>query len=149
MDDHDPSLRFIAQLNIARARFEFDDPRMSGFLALVDHVNTAAEQAAGFVWRLRDPTGNLNAGRDAREIVNLSVWRSIHDLQAFTWSGIHGKAMRKKDVWFETPSGPYLVLWNVGRDHTPSLEEGYRNLELLRTHGPSVDVFGWDMLRVS
>jgi hypothetical protein len=134
----------IAQLNVARARHDFDDPRMAGFLALVEHVNAAADRAAGFVWRLKDESGGLNAGNEPREIVNLSVWQSIEDLQRFTWSGIHERSIARKAAWFEPCPEPYLVLWHVPCGSLPTLAEGFAKLELLRRVGPSAAAFGWE-----
>jgi heme-degrading monooxygenase HmoA len=130
-------------LNIAQARYDFDDPRMAGFLALVDHVNAAADRFPGFVWRLEDESGSLNAGRSAREIVNLSVWRSVADLRAFTFSGVHKRAIIKREKWFDSLSEPYLVIWPVTLDHRPTREEGFERLERLRRLGPSEHVLGW------
>lgn len=47
----------LAQLNIAQMRFPLDDPRMSGFVEQLADVNAGAEDADGFVWRLKDDDG--------------------------------------------------------------------------------------------
>jgi len=130
-------------MNIAWARFDFDDPRMAGFIAMVDYVNAAADDWPGFVWRLSDGSGKLNRGRDPREIVNLSVWRCIDDLRSFVHGGIHKRAIAKRTAWFVPLPEPYHVMWHVHEGHRPTIEEGFTRLELLRTAGPGTGAFGW------
>jgi len=56
----------------------------AGFMAALDPVNAAAEQAPGFIWRLQTEDGNATAIRafewdaagSAGVIVNMSVWTS-------------------------------------------------------------------------
>lgn len=138
-------VQHLAQMNIARARFDFDDPRMAGFIAMVDYVNTAADEWPGFVWRLSDGSGKLNRGRDPREIVNLSVWRCIDDLHSFVHGGIHKRALVKRAAWFAPLAEPYHVMWHIHAGHRPTVEEGFTRLELLRTAGPGAEAFGWEL----
>ena len=49
--------------NLARMRGTVDSAPMAEFAAALDHVNTIAEQAPGFAWRLSDETGShVNLG---------------------------------------------------------------------------------------
>ena len=43
----------IAQLNIARMLARLDSPVMADFVANLDYINGLAENAEGFVWRLK------------------------------------------------------------------------------------------------
>ena len=43
----------IAQLNIARMLARLDSPVMADFVANLDCINGLAENAEGFVWRLK------------------------------------------------------------------------------------------------
>jgi hypothetical protein len=138
--------QYIAQLNIARSRYPFDDPRMAGFLALIEHVYAAADSASGFIWRLKDESGKMNSVRDPQEIINLSVWRTAEELRAYVVNGIHGRAFRRRQIWFETLSGPYAVFWRIEPDHLPTIEEGLARLELLQRCGVTEEAFGWDQL---
>jgi heme-degrading monooxygenase HmoA len=133
----------IAQLNIARALFDFNDPRMAAFLSLVDHVNAAADRAPGFVWRLQDSSGKLNRGRDAREIVNLSVWQDVKALRDFVFSGVHKRAISKRGSWFMPLPALYSVMWRVPPGHLPTIEEGFGRLEILQRKGSCEAAFDW------
>jgi len=42
----------LAQLNIVKMKYAIDDPRMSGFFDRMDDINSLADAAPGFVWRL-------------------------------------------------------------------------------------------------
>jgi hypothetical protein len=44
---------YIAQMNVASARYPLDDPRIAEFVGLLDEVNALAEGSPGFVWRLK------------------------------------------------------------------------------------------------
>ena len=69
----------LAQFNIARVRYPLDDPRMKEFVDNVARVNALAEQIDGFVWRLKDDSGNamnLTVYDDPRILPNLTVWEN-------------------------------------------------------------------------
>ena len=53
-----PAGMHLAQLNVGRARFATDDPRMGEFMGALDSVNALAERSPGFVWRLQSEAGN-------------------------------------------------------------------------------------------
>src|SRR5437868_7834461 len=77
------AIRHLAQLNIGRLRYPTDDPRVADFMNNLDLVNALAERSEGFVWRLKDDTGNATNIRpygDPQMIVNLSVWESVEAL---------------------------------------------------------------------
>ena len=48
----------LAELNIARLKYDLDDPRVADFVNNLDRVNAVAERSEGFVWRLKDEAGN-------------------------------------------------------------------------------------------
>ena len=56
----------LAELNIARLKYPFDDPRVAEFADNLDLVNGIAERSPGFVWRLQDETGNATDIRGFR-----------------------------------------------------------------------------------
>ena len=49
---------FIAQINIAKLKYPLTDPRVKHFVDNLDRINSLAESAPGFVWRLQDDSGN-------------------------------------------------------------------------------------------
>ena len=75
----------LAQLNIARLLAPLDDPQLHGFVSQLDPVNASADEADGFLWRLKTEDGNATAVRiydDEWLIVNMSVWTSVDALIA-------------------------------------------------------------------
>ena len=86
--------RHLAQLNIGKFRSVRNDPAMSGFFDNLDRINAVAERMPGFVWRLKDDSGNATnipwVG-DPAMAVNLSVWESIEALEKFVWQTAHTK----------------------------------------------------------
>ena len=82
------------QIEVVAAQHVFDldhqvVKRSADFVAALDSVNASADAAPGFVWRLQTEDGNATAIRafewdaagSAGVIVNLSVWRTIEDLE--------------------------------------------------------------------
>lgn len=134
----------IAQLNVANALHGPDDGRMQGFYLQLDEINTLAEAAPGFVWRLKSDSGNatdIQVTDDPLLLVNMSVWKSIDALFEFAYRSDHRRVFAGRRQWFEKPSSPYQVLWWVEAGHEPSVEEALERLDLLRTSGPSAQAF--------
>ena len=139
----------IAQLNIGRFRHPTDDARMTGFMDNLDRINAIAERSEGFVWRLKDDSGNATSIRpfaDPMMAVNLSVWESVESLEKFVWNTVHARIYDGKGAWFETMATPHLVMWSVPAGHVPSLEEAKARLERLVEFGDSDHAFGWSHL---
>jgi len=137
----------LAQLNIGRVRHPVDDPRMADFMNNLALVNGLAERSEGFVWRLKDETGNatnIQAFDDPRIIPNMSVWKSIETLERFVWQTVHKRFYGRKQEWFERMDGPHLVLWWIPQGHRPTIAEAVERLNHLKQHGSSDYAFGWD-----
>ena len=139
----------LAQFNIARARAPLNDPLLADFVAAIERVNAAAEQAPGFVWRLKGEGGAsssyVRAYDDERILITLSVWESVEALRGYTYSAPHLESFRRRAEWFEPaePSGPSLVLWWIPAGHIPTLEEARERLEHLAAKGPSEYAFSF------
>ena len=76
----------LAELNIATSVADLDNPAMAGFMNALDAVNAIAERSPGFVWRLKDESGNaigFKRDGDPREIYNLLVWERAQDLEFY------------------------------------------------------------------
>lgn len=136
----------IAQLNIARALYELDDPRLDDFMNSLDEINALVDASPGFVWRLQDETGNatdVQIPGDERAIVNISVWRDIDSLFDYAYKSAHTSVLRRRGEWFEKHDVPGMVLWWVDAGHVPTLDEGLERLEHLRAHGASKRAFSF------
>ena len=75
----------IAQVNIARAKAPLDSELLQSFVARLDEINALADDAPGFVWRLKSdqgPSSYLRPYDDERLLINMSVWTSIEALKA-------------------------------------------------------------------
>ena len=134
----------LAQLNLARWTIDHESDQAQGFVGRLYEVNALGEQAAGFVWRLKDEAGNAMGFRlfdDPLLIVNLTVWESIDDLKRFAYTGTHQEVFRQRTEWFEKPSEPMTVLWWVSDGHEPDLQEAGDRLRHLRRHGPTDQAF--------
>ena len=134
----------LAHANIARMRAALDDPVMAGFVERLEPLNALADSSPGFVWRLQDEEGDATAIRifeDERILFNLSVWRSIEDLDAYTYKSAHVEAVRARSEWFERMVKPGLVLWWLAAGELPTVEDARWRLELLWNEGPTREAF--------
>ena len=139
----------LAQLNIGRARYPLDDPRMAGFMNALDAINAVAERSPGFVWRMQSQTGNatdIKFTDDPQMISNMSVWESAEALEQFVWMTAHKRIYVRKHEWFEKPAQAIFVMWPIAIGHIPTLAEGLERLGHLRIHGSTEHAYGWDGL---
>lgn len=93
----------LAQLNIALAKYPLDAPEIREFVDNLDLVNGIAEESEGFVWRLKDDSGDATSIKlfeDPNMIVNMSVWESTDALKNFMFRTDHRDFMRRKSEWF-------------------------------------------------
>lgn len=82
----------LAQLNIALAKYPSDAPEIKEFVDNLDLVNGIAEESEGFVWRLKDDSGDATSIKlfeDPNMIVNMSVWESTDALKNFMFRTDH------------------------------------------------------------
>jgi GNAT superfamily N-acetyltransferase len=134
----------VAQLNIAEMVAPLDDPIMRDFVEALDPINAMAETSRGFVWRLKDDTGDATANRvlnDPLLLVNMSVGEDLNTLKDFVYNSGHLDVLRAKRKWFRSPDAAHLVLWWVRPGHIPNVDEGRQRLEMLRRDGPAQAAF--------
>ena len=139
----------LAELNIARLRYPADDARVKPFMDALDLVNGIAERADGFVWQLKDDSGNatdIDAFDDPDVIVNMSVWRDIGSFENFVWKTVHKQFYARRSEWFSIMDKQHFVMWQVKEGHVPSLAEAKERLDELNKHGNSDAAFGWSHL---
>jgi hypothetical protein len=137
----------LAQVNIGRVLGGTNDPRMADFYNNLARVNALAERMPGFVWRLKDDSGDsamaLHWPGDPTMAVNMSVWEDDTALGKFVFQTVHRNIYARKDEFFETPEQLTVAMWWVEDGHIPTLEEAKERLDHLNAHGPSDFAFGW------
>jgi Domain of unknown function (DUF3291) len=134
----------LAQINIARLVAPLDDPRIADFVVQLDSINALAEQARGFVWRLKSDSGNATDVPycdDPFVIVNMSVWESVEALRDFTYMSRHVEVFRDRAKWFEKPDKPHYCLWWIPAGQIPTVAEGRLRLESYRANGATPHSF--------
>lgn len=134
----------LAQINISRLLKPIDSPQLSEFVGNLDKINTLAESSKGFVWRLKDESGNateIKGFDDPMVIVNMSVWEGVDDLKTFAYRTEHVNFIRKRNQWFEKPQAAYMAMWWIRRGEFPSVEDGKARLGHLNQHGETAFAF--------
>lgn len=136
----------LAQVNIGRVLGGPDDPRMADFYSNLARVNALAERMPGFVWRLKNESGESAVGLTwpgDPMAVNLTVWESADDLGRFVFQTVHRNIYARKHEFFEMPKQPTVAMWWIAAGHIPTLDEAKERLDHLITHGPGEFAFGW------
>jgi len=137
----------LAQLNVGKLLHPKGDPRMAGFFDNLDRINAIAERVPGFVWRLKDDSGNATDMRPFAEdpdmLLNMSVWESIEALEKFVWQTAHVTIYRKKPQYFVPDDGVHFVMWWIDAGHIPTPREAKERLDHLALNGPSDFAFDW------
>ena len=136
----------LAQINIARLKQPIDHPDTAEFVANLDRINELAETQDGFVWRLKDDSGNataISAFDDPLIIVNMSVWRDIETLRGFVYKTDHLSFLRRRADWFHKPDGPVTAMWWAPAGTLPTVADGKAALDRLKHEGASAAAFSF------
>ncbi|MDO6425379.1 DUF3291 domain-containing protein [Thalassotalea sp. 1_MG-2023] len=136
----------LAQLNIAKAKYALDAPEIAEFINNLEPINAIAETSNGFVWRLKDDSGDatdIKVMDDPDIIVNMSVWQDIESLKNFMFRTHHIDFLKRKQEWFHRIPEDSYVLWWVPVNHIPTVEEAIERLMHLRKRGDSPYAFSF------
>jgi len=136
----------LAQLNIARPKFPMDSFGMADFVNNIEPINTIAENSPGFIWRLKDDTGNatsIHIFNDPGLIVNMSVWQDIASLKQFMFKTHHIDFLKRKKEWFVPLDCASYVMWWIEEGHIPTVAEAEERLVHLREQGESDYAFSF------
>ncbi|MCU1504899.1 MAG: hypothetical protein JWM12_4253 [Ilumatobacteraceae bacterium] len=133
----------LAQVNIGTLRQPIEHPLIAEFADALDPVNAAGEASPGYIWRLRDESGNATSIRifdDPLKLLNLTVWESIEALRAFAYRGTHRDFLRRRSEWFE-PDGSATAMWWIPAGTVPTAQEAARRVAFLERFGDSPHAF--------
>lgn len=136
----------LAQLNIATALAPLDSPVMQEFVDNLERINLMGECSPGFVWRMKDDTGNATAipvYDDPNIIANLTVWQNPESLKSFLFKTEHAHFLKRKKEWFKPVKEATYVLWWVPQGHIPTMNEGKDKLAYLRAYGETAKAFSF------
>ena len=139
----------LAQVNIFHLIEPLDSDRLADFVAAIDSVNSAAESAPGFIWRLKSEEGNVDSqnafrwdtGDSAGILTNMSVWTSFEALKDFVYSPLHLEVLRKKRNWSVRVAEATTALWWIPADSIPTIQDAESRVIDLRQNGPSASAF--------
>lgn len=133
----------LVQLNIAKMKFSIESVEMSDFVDNLEAINSLADSAPGFIWRLQTEEGDATSidffGSDV--LVNMSIWEDVESLYNFVYKTTHSKIMSRRKEWFHRVEEAYTVLWWSVEAKIPSLDQAKSKLELLKSQGPTAEAF--------
>lgn len=138
--------KHLAQYNIIRLKDELNSPIIKEFKDFLAPVNLLAEQSSGFIWRLKDESGESATDmetpyEDKLIFVNMSVWENYESLNEYTYKTVHSYFLKSRKKWSNEIEGHKSVMWYIERGHTPTISEAKEKLELLNQNGSSSKAF--------
>lgn len=148
----------LYQYNEAVMREPYESKLWDKWRQLLPIVHYQAETTEGYLGRYHGENDVLGyiAPRWPEEPLtmgNLSAWRSIRALKAFTFTATHGRLLGHRSLWFEPwpYDRPHNVLWwgeadidDDGNIHPRfDLDVAMLMQAQLGQHGPSSEVFTW------
>ena len=134
----------LAQLNIADAKYPLESTEMSDFVNNLEPINAIAESSEGFIWRLKDDSGNatdINPTNNPNLLVNMSVWKNVESLKNFMFRTHHIDFLKRKKEWFNSVAEDTYVLWWIEEDKMPTVDEAFERLAHLRENGDTPYAF--------
>jgi heme-degrading monooxygenase HmoA len=134
----------LAEVNIAIAKFTYDDPRFAGFVDNLERIYRLAESTPGFVWRhvtVNEDAEAKAAFAEPKLIFNMSVWESKEALRDFVYMSEHVDILRQRGEWFIPQNRPIMALWWQPAGTKPTVAEARHRLDRLAQVGPSEDAF--------
>ena len=134
----------LAQVNVAIARYAYDDPRYAGFVDNLDRIYELAESTPGFVWRhltVNDDSEAKQVFAEPNLVFNMSVWESQQALREFVYKSDHASILRQRAEWFVPMNRPVFALWWQPVGTIPTIVESRHRLERLQPAGPTEGAF--------
>lgn len=133
---------YIAQINVAQAKFPLEDARMAGFTDNLDRISALADESPGFVWRMKEEERTEeDVFIENLVVVNMSVWENIDSLYAYVYQTAHVEIFKGRKEWFEQISEMHMAFWYVEEGHIPSEQEAKTKLDYIRKHGETPFAF--------
>lgn len=139
----------LAQLNIATSKYPLDAPEIADFVTNLEYINGIAEKSDGFIWRLKDESGDatsIHVFDDPNMLINMSVWESPEHLKHFLFNTPHKQFLMRRKEWFQPMEGSPYVLWWIEQDTLPDIEDAKARLEHLHLNGETEFAFTFKQL---
>ncbi|WP_299619266.1 DUF3291 domain-containing protein [uncultured Tenacibaculum sp.] len=138
--------KHLAQYNIIRLKDELDSPIIKEFKDFLAPVNLLAEESKGFIWRLKDESGESATDletpyEDKLIFINMSVWENYETLRNYSYKTVHSYFLKSRKKWSNEIEGHKAVLWYIDQGHIPTVAEAKEKLDLLNKNGSTPDAF--------
>lgn len=136
----------LAQYNIIKLKDRLDSPVIKEFRDFLGPVNLLAEESPGFVWRLKDTSGESAADvetpyDDELIFINMSIWTSFEELKAYTYQTVHSYFLKNRKKWSDKLDITRAVMWWVPVGEIPTAFQGKEKLDMLNEKGSTPEAF--------
>lgn len=129
----------LVHANVAKLKFPFESKQMEGFTSQIESINQIGFSSSGFV--SEPEIKDKGVVFDDSYLVNITIWESVEDLKAFTYSGKHLEALKNRSDWFVEHDLPKYVLFWTRPDQEITEKLVKDKLIALKQKGPSPKAF--------
>jgi hypothetical protein len=139
-------MAFVAIYTVGKLKHPYEHPASREFFEV---GNEAIRQAARSGELIKDFSSNrVVLPEDAKmgqgfPILTLTVWKSLHSLYQFTYSGLHKQALRDRNKWIEPhqEKQPTYVVWWTEKVTDVNWKEAFKRFNYYIQHGPTPFAF--------
>jgi hypothetical protein len=132
---------YLVEANLAYARAALDHPLMADFVSRLDEIDALAQGWPGFIAQPKLPDEGQIYSEPA--LLNVSIWRSVEDVQSFTYASEHTQLLDRRAEWFVQGDRPAYVLYWAPEGQGPTEAEIQRRFAHLQEHGPTPYAFNF------
>ncbi len=136
---------FVSIYTVGRLKYPYDHPTSREFYEMGYKVMRQAYVSGHLIEEFSSdgvpfPEEAIGEGYP---VLTLTVWKSLHSLYRFTYSGKHVQALRNKSRWVEPYQKKHLsyVVWWTEKVKDVSWEEAFKRYNYYFQHGPTPFVF--------
>ncbi len=141
-------MSFVSIYTVGRLNNPYNHPASREFFEVGDEVIRQATKSGQLI-ELFSPDGvpipeEAKKG-DGFPVLTLSVWKSLHSLYRFTYSGEHRQALRDRSKWMDPYQEKHLsyVVWWTEKVKDVSWKEAFKRYNHYVQHGPTPYAFNF------
>lgn len=138
-------MAFISIYTIGRLNFPYDHPTSREFFDIGYKVMRQAYVSGDLIKEFSFEGGPSpeEAKGKGYPVLTLTVWKDLHSLHRFTYSGKHIQALRQRGRWMEPYPKKHLsyVVWWTETEKDVSWEEASKRFNHFIQHGPTPFAF--------
>ncbi|GIN23267.1 DUF3291 domain-containing protein [Siminovitchia fordii] len=138
-------MAFVSIYTVGRLTYPYDHPTSREFFEMGYKVMRQAYLSGDLIedFSSEEVSFPEETKGNGYPVLTLTVWKSLHSLNRFTYSGKHSQALRNRSRWMEPhPEKHFLyTVWWTEKVKDVSWEEAFKRYNHYIQHGPTPFAF--------